>query len=205
MLQCHRTASRNPSAVQFLAIGCQAWHYLGMTPDDILADHEPAVVKLAQELRVLLMDCVGEFAESAYPGWHGIGFRHPVAGYVCGIFPHAHHVRLLFEHGMHFDDAHGLLEGGESHTRHIDLQPGAIMPRGRDRGLSGAGSRPPRRLRLSLTLLEVPQHAGGRRRLPDAPSQLGRNPTPSGQRRSFLRLGEPQPGVCGIRRPRRAS
>ena len=117
-----------PSVVQFLAISCQAWHYLGMTPDDILADHDPAVVELAQDLRVLLMECVGEFAESAYPGWHGIGFRHPVAGYVCGIFPHAHHVRLLFEHGMHFDDAHGLLEGGESHTRHIDLTPGAVIP-----------------------------------------------------------------------------
>jgi hypothetical protein len=85
-------------------------------------------VALAGEIRALLLALVDDFAESAYPGWHGIGFRHPVAGYVCGVFPHEHHVRLLFEHGAHLEDPHGLLEGGGSHTRHIDLIVGGAIP-----------------------------------------------------------------------------
>ena len=63
-----------------------------------------------------------DLAERVYRGWGGIGFRHPDAGYVCGIFPAGGEVRLLFEHGARLDDRDGLLEGEGSQTRYVRVR-----------------------------------------------------------------------------------
>ena len=55
-----------------------------------------------------------ELSEHGYSGWNGIGYRHPAAGYICGIFLQPDHVRLLFEYGRQLPDpAHLLTEGGK--------------------------------------------------------------------------------------------
>ncbi len=98
------------------------------SPDDILRDHSPTVQATANALRALIIDTVPEMTERAYPGWHGIGFRHPRAGYVCGVFPQAATVRLLFEHGYELSDPEGVLTGGGSQTRYLDVATSADIP-----------------------------------------------------------------------------
>lgn len=93
-----------------------------MTPfDDILRDHSPAVQETVAALRALLHDTAPELREKAYRGWHGIGFQHPTAGYVCGIFPQEATVRLLFEHGNQLADPDGVFTGGGTQTRYIEI------------------------------------------------------------------------------------
>lgn len=98
------------------------------TPEDILRDHTPEVQATAAALRSLIGDAMPELAEKAYPGWHGIGYRHPKAGYVCGVFPHAETVRLLFEHGRELSDPHRVFTGGGTQTRWIELSDPADIP-----------------------------------------------------------------------------
>ena len=92
-----------------------------LTPEDVLSDHPPLVRLIAQRLRDLIQATVPEITERAYPGWHGIGFRHPRSGYVCGIFPSEQSVRLVFEHGVQLLDPHQVLRGDGKQTRHRDL------------------------------------------------------------------------------------
>mgnify|MGYP001581345012 FL=1 len=54
---------------------------------------------------------VPALSEAAYPGWKAVGFRHAKAGYVCGVFPSAVGVRLIFEHGAKLADPDGLIKG----------------------------------------------------------------------------------------------
>ena len=83
-----------------------------------LSERDPEARELALWLRDVVLAAEPDLAERVYPGWDGIGYRHPDAGYVCGIFPRDDGVRLLFEHGARLDDPDGLLEGQGSQTRH---------------------------------------------------------------------------------------
>ena len=67
------------------------------------------------------MEAAPEATEHGYPGWHGIAYRHPVAGYICGIFPQKDHVRLLFEHGQQLPDPAGMLTAGGTQTKWMSL------------------------------------------------------------------------------------
>lgn len=98
------------------------------TPEDILRDHPPATQALARELQALILRLVPEMTVKAYPGWHGIGFRHPRAGYVCGLFPREEQVRFLFEKGIQLQDPAGLLSGDGTQSRYIDFSPGDTVP-----------------------------------------------------------------------------
>ncbi len=96
--------------------------------NDILRDHTPTVIAAADALRTLLYDTAPELREKAYPGWHGIGFRHPKAGYIGGIFPQEASVRLLFEHGRQLADPDGVFTGGGTQTRYIEIATPAEIP-----------------------------------------------------------------------------
>ena len=93
-----------------------------ITPESILTGHSPKVRALAQQLRRLVREVVPEAREHAYPGWHAIGYRHPKAGYFCGIFPSHESVRLLFEHGTFLHDPNELLVGNGKQCRHIEIE-----------------------------------------------------------------------------------
>jgi hypothetical protein len=72
-----------------------------------------------------------DLSEKVYPGWRGVGFRHPEAGYVCGIFPQPDgELRLLFERGAALPDPDGVLEGSGTQTRYLRVgdgtEPGTI-------------------------------------------------------------------------------
>lgn len=62
-----------------------------------------------------------DLAARVYRGWQGIGFRHPEAGYVCGVFPRGHWVMLLFEHGASMTDPEGVLLGEGAQTRFLRI------------------------------------------------------------------------------------
>jgi hypothetical protein len=102
--------------------------YIEMTPDDILRDHSPEVQAIAEALRRLIHDTIENMTERAYPGWHAIGFRHPRAGYVCGIFPLDASIKLVFEHGRQLADPLGVLEGDGKQVRYIVIEDADAIP-----------------------------------------------------------------------------
>jgi hypothetical protein len=99
-----------------------------LTADELLARHDAGIVDLAGQLRALLRSVMPDAEERVHAGWHALGYRHPDAGYVCGIFPFDAHVRLLFEHGVRLPDPDGLLEGAPlRQVRYVTLLPGAPL------------------------------------------------------------------------------
>jgi len=76
---------------------------------------------IAEELRKLIRAFMPEAIESGHPTWHSIGYRHPKAGYVCGIFPHKDSVDLVFEFGILFSDPYKVLQGDGKQTRYIPV------------------------------------------------------------------------------------
>lgn len=88
---------------------------------ELLLDHDDHVVATAQWLRELVTATVPDAVERVYRGWHGFGYRHPVAGYFCAVFPRAETVQLSFEHGARLQDPHGLLTGSGSQVRYVDV------------------------------------------------------------------------------------
>ncbi len=91
-------------------------------PEDILAEHTPEVCALAEFLRKLIRETVPDAIESAYPVWHGIGYRHPESGYFCGIFPQKNGVKLGFEFGVLLPDPDGLFEGTGKQVRYVNIK-----------------------------------------------------------------------------------
>jgi hypothetical protein len=90
-------------------------------PKSILDDHTIEVRAIAEELSRLIRETLPEAIESGHPTWHSIGYRHPKAGYVCGIFPHKDSVDLVFEFGILLPDPHKVLQGNAKQTRYIPI------------------------------------------------------------------------------------
>ncbi len=91
------------------------------TPESILAGHTAEVKALAQSLRKLVKKTIPEAIVKAYPGWHGIGYRHPESGYFCAIFPQHDGVKLGFERGVLLPDPDQLLEGAGRQVRYVNV------------------------------------------------------------------------------------
>ena len=85
-----------------------------LTPEQLLARYSPGIRALAASLRRLVCVTVPEASEYVNAGWGALGYRHPEAGYFCGVFPFADHVKLLFEHGadVSYHDPHVPLFAG---------------------------------------------------------------------------------------------
>ena len=91
---------------------------------DFLMGSHPGLAELALWVREVVLASEPDLTERVYPGWDGIGFRHPDAGYVCAIYPREQEqeVRLLFEHGARLEDHEGRLEGAGTQTRFIRMR-----------------------------------------------------------------------------------
>lgn len=76
---------------------------------------------IAEGLRRLIRETMPEATESGYLTWHSIGYRHPKAGYVCGIFPHKDSVDLVFEFGILLSDPHQVLQGDTKQVRYLPI------------------------------------------------------------------------------------
>jgi hypothetical protein len=85
---------------------------------DLPARSTPEAAELALWLREIVLAADRDLYERVYRGWGAVGFRHPVAGYVCGLFPKAEgRVELLFEHGVELADPAGMLRSKGIRTR----------------------------------------------------------------------------------------
>lgn len=93
-----------------------------VTVEDLLRGHDAGVIATARRLRRLVTSAVPEAGEKVWAGWHGVGYRHPQAGFFCGIFPNEHSVALYFEHGAHLPDPAGLLSGNGRRGRSVVFQ-----------------------------------------------------------------------------------
>ena len=90
-----------------------------MTVDQLLAEHTDEVADLARRLIDHITAAAAWSEAKVYRGWHGVGFHHPDAGYVAGVFPRRDVVRVLFERGHLLGDVEYL--DGDGQTRHIDF------------------------------------------------------------------------------------
>jgi hypothetical protein len=77
----------------------------------LLAEHTDEVAAVTEWLREMVLGALPDASERVYRGWHGFGYHHPEAGYVCAVFPRADEVLLAFERGVELEDPDGLLEG----------------------------------------------------------------------------------------------
>lgn len=95
-----------------------------VTPEEVLKACPPGVRRIAEEVRSLVRHVVPTATEKAYPGWHGIGFRDPQAGYVFGLFPQPDHVRLFFDRGAELEDPDGVFApaDGLKQGRYVELR-----------------------------------------------------------------------------------
>jgi hypothetical protein len=107
-----------------------------LDPEGLL-DLHPAVRDVAARVRRIVRDALGAPEERVRPGWVALTYHDEQAGYVCGIFPRAEAVRLLFEHGASLADPEEIFDGGGVQTRHITLHPGQDVPEAAIREMIG--------------------------------------------------------------------
>ncbi len=93
---------------------------LELTP--LLAEHTPDVAHLTDVLRGVVRSALPSVAEKVNLGWHGLGYHHPEAGYIAGIFPEEDRVELGFEHGVELPDPEGLLSGEGAQVRYVVIE-----------------------------------------------------------------------------------
>jgi hypothetical protein len=98
-----------------------------VAPADILNDHGVEISSLAEKLRTVVRSSMPEALESGHPVWHSIGYRHPTAGYVCGIFPRKEYVDLVFEFGVLLSDPTKVLQGGGKQVRYLRFTEGDVI------------------------------------------------------------------------------
>ncbi|GMQ84618.1 MAG: hypothetical protein BMS9Abin07_0182 [Acidimicrobiia bacterium] len=85
----------------------------------LLAGHSPRVIAATQILRAVVRSGLPLATEKVNSGWHGLGYHHPDAGYVAGIFPKDESVKLGFEHGVELPDPEALLDGDGRQMRYV--------------------------------------------------------------------------------------
>ena len=90
-----------------------------MTLTELLREHSPHVARLALRVRDVIRATLPDAEERVYPGWHGIGYRDPTAGYVCAIFPKTERVEVGFERGADLPDPNRLLVRGGKQVRYM--------------------------------------------------------------------------------------
>ncbi|TGM16062.1 DUF1801 domain-containing protein [Leptospira selangorensis] len=87
---------------------------------EILKPHTKGILEIVNSLRSKIKKEFSEFEERGYPVWKAIGFRDKNSGYVCGIFPFAENVRLIFEWGVLLKDPDKILLGDTKQIRYLE-------------------------------------------------------------------------------------
>jgi hypothetical protein len=79
-----------------------------MRVGELLSRYPSDIQGVARELRNLIVATMPGTEEAIKAGWGAVTFRHPDAGYVCGIFPFRDHIKLVFEKGVMLEDLNHL-------------------------------------------------------------------------------------------------
>jgi hypothetical protein len=93
----------------------------------LLEQRPPAVAAQARNLRTAVLDAFPDVTERYYPGWQGLGFKHPLAGLLGTLFAREDDVVVYLERGAELPDPFGMLGGAERlrRTRTLTFAPGA--------------------------------------------------------------------------------
>jgi hypothetical protein len=92
-----------------------------LTVEDLLQGHTNDIATTALWLRELVRSAIPDASEKVWAGWRGIGYHHPEAGYVCGIFLHERIVKLFFEYGADLPDPTHILTGTGRRGRSVAI------------------------------------------------------------------------------------
>ncbi len=95
--------------------------------ETLLARTDPEVAQTVRELAALLDTIAPDLAAQVRLGWGSVNYRHPLAGFVCAIFPMKDHVSLIFEHGRQLDSP--LLQGDGKQVRFVRVELGTLPDR----------------------------------------------------------------------------
>ncbi len=95
---------------------------------DILAGFPASVAALTLEWRRQLHAGYPDWSERPYPGWKALGWVHPRAGYLLGLFPQPGSLRLIFEWGALLRDPKGLLKNGGRQVRYLEVTGAGVQP-----------------------------------------------------------------------------
>lgn len=101
-----------------------------LSAEELLAEHTPPIQDITERLRMLIRERIPGLTERVYPGWHALGYVHPEAGYIGGVFPRAEHVTLVFEWGVALADPEGVLTGTGTRTRNVEITDPETIPDG---------------------------------------------------------------------------
>lgn len=72
----------------------------------------------------MALEALPDLTERVYPGWSGLGLRHPRAGLIASIFGRDEDVAVYIERGAFLPDPDGLFEGaGPAQTHPHDYLP----------------------------------------------------------------------------------
>ncbi|HEV7275655.1 MAG TPA: DUF1801 domain-containing protein [Devosiaceae bacterium] len=93
----------------------------------LVASFKPEIGEVAAGVIAAIRDLRPDLAPRVRLGWGSVNFRHPAAGFVCGVFPMPDHVSLVFEHGRQLESP--LLQGEGKQVRFIPFRPGDEIPR----------------------------------------------------------------------------
>ena len=93
---------------------------------NIVRSFPEPVQQLTSKLALTLLSVRPDLEGKARLGWGSVNYRHPVAGFVCAIFPMEDHVSLVFEHGRQLSSP--LLEGDGKQVRFMKFVPGNDIP-----------------------------------------------------------------------------
>jgi hypothetical protein len=66
----------------------------------LLESVPPPMAQIAKRLVEWLITGHPDLTPTVRNGWRSVNFRHQKAGFVCGVFPLADHVLLVFEYGV---------------------------------------------------------------------------------------------------------
>ena len=99
-----------------------------LSAEALLAGHTPPIREIAGRLRALIQETVPGLTERIYPGWHALGYVHPEAGYIGGVFPRAERVMIVLEWGVALPDPQGVLSGTGTRTRNVEITDPAEIP-----------------------------------------------------------------------------
>jgi hypothetical protein len=71
-----------------------------------------------------------DLVERFYPGWQGLGWRHPDGGLLATLFARDEDVIVYFERGVELPDPYGLLGGAGRlrQTRTLTFRPEVATP-----------------------------------------------------------------------------
>jgi hypothetical protein len=98
--------------------------------DELLARHTAPTRKLALKVIGLVREIRPDLTPKVQRGWGSVNFRHPKAGFVCGVFPQAKekNVILVFERGRELDSPLLVDNGKVRQVRWIPFVPGQKIP-----------------------------------------------------------------------------